>query len=505
MDCIISEEDDQQVTCTITIKGNPLLISYVYVKCDSHLRDNLWNKLRIINDNYNLPWLIVGDFNCIIDPVEKKDGSLHRMSKSMGFIHCIMDCELLDAGYTGSPFTWCNGWYSDRRVWQRLDCALMNHLWGSMFDNTNINHLIMTGSDRCPLLITANNSHKTPVRYFRFLDFWTDEPDFLNIVEKTWNIEVEGEVNSKFFHSIVKGREKRLNLTSIHDEHNNWISGDDNITQQAIKFFEKQFTKEDILLDDTVMNCIPKIINDEDNTLLLALPSMDEMKDVIFSMSAHSAPEPDGFSGDLPSLNLMLSKLDTYEKISGKMINRRKSGFIVWQKPTSGWLKLNTDGSSKGNSGSAGGGGIIKNSEGCFVLDFAENYGICSNNVAEVKAILQGIKICISMRLSNVIIEDDSQIIIDMINNKMKPPWQIYYIIDHIIQLSSKVNFIFVHTYREGNKLADLLANYGESIPGNIIMNSVNLLPDFVKAFLNLEKLGIPNFRFKTKSDHFFY
>ncbi|KAM3305730.1 hypothetical protein P3S67_012597 [Capsicum chacoense] len=56
---------------------------------------------------------------------------------------------------------------------------------------------------------------------------------------------------------------------------------------------------------------------------------MDELKDVIFSMSAHSAPEPDGFSGDLPSLNLIMSKLDTYEKISGKMINTRKSGFIV--------------------------------------------------------------------------------------------------------------------------------------------------------------------------------
>ncbi|KAM3319665.1 hypothetical protein P3S67_006865 [Capsicum chacoense] len=107
------------------------------------------------------------------------------------------------------------------------------------------------------------------------------------------------------------------------------------------------------------------------------------------------------------------------------------------------------------------------------------------------------------MRLSNVIIEANSQIIIDMINNKMKPPWQIYYIIDHIIQLSSKTNFIFVHTYREGNKLADLLANYGESIFGNIIMNSVNLLPDSAKAFLNLEKIGIPNFRFKTKSNHF--
>ncbi|KAM3247581.1 hypothetical protein P3L10_009348 [Capsicum annuum] len=198
-----------------------------------------------------------------------------------------------------------------------------------------------------------------------------------------------------------------------------------------------------------------------------------------------------------PGLNFSSNWIDLCKYVElAKQIGINK--LIRWKKSTSGWLKLNTDGSSKGNPSSVGGGGIIRNSE--VVLAFAENYGICSNNVAEAKAILQGIKIYISMRLSNVIIEADSQIIIDMMNNKMKPPWKIYYIID---QLSSKANFIFVHTYREGNKLADLLANYGESISGNIIMNSVNLLPDSAKAFLNLEKLGIPNFRFKTKSNHF--
>lgn len=57
-----------------------------------------------------MPWLVSGDFNCIIGPAEKKGGTPHRMSQSMSFIECIMYCELVDAGYTGSSFTWCNGW-----------------------------------------------------------------------------------------------------------------------------------------------------------------------------------------------------------------------------------------------------------------------------------------------------------------------------------------------------------------------------------------------------------
>ena len=37
---------------------------------------------------------------------------------------------------------------------------------------------------------------------------------------------------------------------------------------------------------------------------------------------------------------------------------------IRWSKPEAGWLKLNTDGSSLGNPGLAGGGGLIRNDEG---------------------------------------------------------------------------------------------------------------------------------------------
>ena len=37
---------------------------------------------------------------------------------------------------------------------------------------------------------------------------------------------------------------------------------------------------------------------------------------------------------------------------------------IQWSKPEASWLKLNTDGSSLGNPGLAGGGGLIRNEEG---------------------------------------------------------------------------------------------------------------------------------------------
>lgn len=38
---------------------------------------------------------------------------------------------------------------------------------------------------------------------------------------------------------------------------------------------------------------------------------------------------------------------------------KREEKYIRWTHPREGWLKLNTDGASKGNPGNAGAGGLI--------------------------------------------------------------------------------------------------------------------------------------------------
>lgn len=55
---------------------------------------------------------------------------------------------------------------------------------------------------------------------------------------------------------------------------------------------------------------------------------------------------------------------------------------IRWSKPEAGWMILNTDDSSLGNSGLAGGGGLICNEEGKWVVGFAHKIGITSSFLA---------------------------------------------------------------------------------------------------------------------------
>ena len=54
------------------------------------------------------------------------------------------------------------------------------------------------------------------------------------------------------------------------------------------------------------------------------------------------------------------------------------------------WVKLNTDGSSLGNPGLAGGGGVIHDIEGAWIMGFVRNIGITSRYIAELWALRDG-------------------------------------------------------------------------------------------------------------------
>ncbi|OIT29108.1 hypothetical protein A4A49_64804, partial [Nicotiana attenuata] len=283
------------------------------------------------------------DFNCIIDPSEKQGGNLHRMSKSMPMIQFIMDCDLIDPGFSGSQFTWCNGWAPNKRIWKRLDRVLVNQDWMNNYDSTSVVKqawdIEVHGSPMWKFHLKLKNtckclSHwsKTSIGYIfdnvKDLENKVEELEHkiitnnneynraeLNRInalliraykneESIWKQKsgikwfVEGEVNCKFFHSIIKGRRKRRRILQrniiLNDD--NWIEGDDHIANEAVSFFQNQFTREYTDSNFSILNCIPKVINEMDNADLTANPTMEELKAVVFSLSPSSAPRPDGLS-----------------------------------------------------------------------------------------------------------------------------------------------------------------------------------------------------------------
>lgn len=74
---------------------------------------------------------------------------------------------------------------------------------------------------------------------------------------------------------------------------------------------------------------------------------------------------------------------------------------------------------------------------------------------------IQGIKICITKGLTNVIVESDSMIILNLSKRHRTPPWRFNDIIEKIQTMTKDANFVFCHTLRDsqGNNSAHKLAN----------------------------------------------
>ncbi|XP_060195451.1 uncharacterized protein LOC132624737 [Lycium barbarum] len=236
---------------------------------------------------------------------------------------------LTDGGFIGPKFTWCNNRRLTKRIWKRLDRILINDDWAQKLQNNLVRHLARTGSDHRPLLFKFNDDQHCSIKYFKFLNFWINQPDFCQTVEKSWKEQVrgnamwtlqvklkrlgrvpshwsrhnirdvhenvqswearmellenldimnnsdhsredlnkgyaeyvkwlslqdsllkqkaklswfkDGEKNTKYFHSVLRFRRRKLEIQRIKNHRGRWIQGKEKIAKNTVKHFGKQF------------------------------------------------------------------------------------------------------------------------------------------------------------------------------------------------------------------------------------------------------------------------
>lgn len=83
-----------------------------------------------------------------------------------------------------------------------------------------------------------------------------------------------------------------------------------------------------------------------------------------------------------------------------------------WIPPPEGFLKFNVDGSSKGNPGASGIGGLLRKSHKVMIDLFSMDIGIAWAYEVKVKAILSALKFCKHFAIRSIIIESDSSLIV---------------------------------------------------------------------------------------------
>ncbi|CAI9757138.1 unnamed protein product [Fraxinus pennsylvanica] len=139
--------------------------------------------------------------------------------------------------------------------------------------------------------------------------------------------------------------------------------------------------------------------------------------------------------------------------------------FVTWKKPIAGRVKINVDGSSLGNPGRA-----------------------ASNNEAELKATIEGLKLCQHIGAFHVDLECDSKIVVDLM---LKRKCTVWYLWDFWEQLWKLMSLFEIHV---SHQVADLLAKMGAQGITQLFTSSTGL-PVYTRGLVRLERIGVPYLR----------
>ncbi|XVF55660.1 hypothetical protein PTKIN_Ptkin06aG0054600 [Pterospermum kingtungense] len=143
--------------------------------------------------------------------------------------------------------------------------------------------------------------------------------------------------------------------------------------------------------------------------------------------------------------------------------NKQSGGLrYEWIPPVEGCLKFNTDGAARGQPGSAGIEGLLRDSSGKILAAFSKSIGVADSNLAELLAVKEAFGIfgaSIWVNSHALTIESDSMNIVKWVLNPRSVPWRMRYIVQQIESLKLLVpRWSIQHVMREGNVNANELA-----------------------------------------------
>ncbi|XP_009595534.1 uncharacterized protein [Nicotiana tomentosiformis] len=273
-------DTDQQLTIMVYHQDieNHIMMTFVYAKCSSLERLELWDNLYYLDRDMELPWVVGGDFNMILNEEEKIGGLPVYPPEYEDFVFYVNSCGLFDMGYKGSPFIWWNGRPNSECIFKRLDRSFVNMPFQTLFPSTEVEHYIRTGFDHAPLLMSSGKQSTQIAKTFKFLNFWIKHASFMEKLKRVkialskWSKLTYGDifkqlalredavrVKEMIFEEepTVENRivlqkaqfelkrylsieeQQKLQLKRIQNQDGAWIKSQDQLADAAVEFYQK--------------------------------------------------------------------------------------------------------------------------------------------------------------------------------------------------------------------------------------------------------------------------
>ena len=234
------------------ILGKMVYLTFVYGDPVQKMREQVWERLTRYGLSRSEPWFIIGDLNEITGNHEKDGGSIRSADSFIPFNNMIRNSGLLEFPARGNKMSW-----QGRRgkgkgavlVKCRLDRALANEEWHTLFPCSFTEYLRMVASDHRP--VVAYLEDKIPRRkgQFRFDKRWIGQEGLMESIIMGWLDHSEGGVEGGTESIVARISNCRHEIAKWRK--NNPLYGNEKINdlQQALEEVQTDNTRsqEDIL------------------------------------------------------------------------------------------------------------------------------------------------------------------------------------------------------------------------------------------------------------------
>ncbi|KAK4381895.1 hypothetical protein Sango_2923900 [Sesamum angolense] len=243
-----------------------ILLTVVYGANEVSARRELWQGLTELAMSVDLPWLVGGDFNAVLDMSEVSGASGDIWVAMHDFNDCISQTGLISLPMQGERFSWHNCSMDGRSLWKRLDRMFVNEAWLEQWPNLFYTCLTPRTSVHSPLVLKGDSR------------------------------DVQHPVIGTPMYSVTQ-KQKALKLVFRQQR---WRKGDLAINVKLAAGF-----LEDLLGGDRTDRALDlhylrpwarHILTEEEDCALIRPVTVDDVKTTMFDIEEDKAPGPDGFS-----------------------------------------------------------------------------------------------------------------------------------------------------------------------------------------------------------------
>lgn len=189
-DVNILNYSSRHIDAEVTLEGSTVTWRFTgfYGMPDRRRRDESWTLLKNLAMANPLPWMVMGDFNDILHPNEKRGGNPQPRHLIEGFKEAVESSGLSEFRFQGYQYTWERSRGTPNWIEAKLDRILVSDAWREIFEDAKANSLEVSRSDHMPLFIDITPSYPTIRKHkFHFENLWLKDNLCRQVVIKSWS------------------------------------------------------------------------------------------------------------------------------------------------------------------------------------------------------------------------------------------------------------------------------------------------------------------------------